>query len=156
MSAAPQETSRPRRAANPRSPAGVLADVDEMLELLGDIRTRYVHAHDLAYSSGGGSNFEAGGSRGDLAESDPTGEAATAAGKEGIRHDVARAGREVGQAVKRLRWSHSALLNAVPLSRSKMPTDGTWKASSKDSLVDDRELAETVRKQNDRIRRGEL
>lgn len=143
---------RPRRAANARTPGAVLADLAEIERMVEVLRSRYVHAHDLAYSGGGGGGFEATG-RSAIADSNPTEAAAINAGKEGSRHQVARAGREVSNALKAVNSAHSALVNAMP---GADPYEPVWKAGKDDPIASRLENAEQLERARARARRGEL
>ena len=140
------------RSPNPRPPRAVLEDVYEVERMLREIRARYSHAYDLAYSSGGG-GVAAGGGRGDLQYSDPTQAAAIAGAKDGTRYDVERASKAVAKMVKEAHVAHAALVQAMP---GADPYEPSWKASDADAIATRAERAQTAQRQAERIARGEM
>lgn len=136
-----------RRMANPRSPAAVLGDLAEAERMIRECRARYSHAYDLAYSSGSG-----GDGRTAITESRPTEAAALSPGKDGSRSHLARAGKEAKRMVDAAHEMHSALVRAMPGSD---PYEKVW-VPGKDGIATRAELEESMKRQAERITRGDL
>lgn len=151
MSQNGKQERRDRRFARVRPPGTVAADLEEAERLIALIRERYVHAHDLAYSAGGGG--EAGESRGDLQYVNPTAESAANHGKQLTREHLKRSGAMVAASLKGLRYAHTALVRAVPGSNAYEPLTP---AIDKDHVASRAERAALAEKQRERARRAEL
>jgi hypothetical protein len=147
-----ETTRKAKSVKHPRSPRVVMEDLIEVERMIKELRARYSHAYDLAYSLGGGA-MAAGGSRTDIKYSRPTEDAALAESKDRTRSQVERAGRAVNRMVDAAHQAHSALVEAMP---GADPYEQAWKASDEDAIATRAERAETALKQAQRLAGGDL